>query len=647
MATPHEFECHSVHSWWSDSNSLGATIPLHTFAKPLAKFLHHRQVTALLAKNRDSPLSAELLDLLTVYLESKEISVATKTRILHELEIRAATEADANVIVKNNGLPALIFLLSSRDPNILGIVCNIFATLAVWSYLDAEGLSSYLFERMVYLSMHENPSVHRHSLNALGGFITLSEEAAQAIANAGILNIATTLLLHEDPNTLKQTCDILNNLSRYDSCKVILAGSVQNQFLNALVDLGAQFQNSVMAFLLSISAGSLSSAQAFATEFNLKWIREKLDWPSTSFLNFACRILGNIAQHDLLVEPIVQLAPCHRLVALLLHSEPDVATQAAYALSQICRVDAGMYSFSTALLDLLGSADDMLVASSCRLLGSLAQSEALNTAIARSSCCQYLVSLIGKSIFWDEPEWLDTLLKICSYPPGARAVAAAMIEPLSSPESFAPTILAQHCRVLVSLSRHLEADVASQAIHALSQICLVDIGMYSVFNVLAELLGSADDVVVASGCRLLGKLAQTEVLNTAIAKSAFCQHLVSLIGTSILQNKLPFTLSEISGHLPGAHAVANAMNEALSSPWLLAPTVLADHCCTLGYVASSSYEVANSVNFTPLLLLLWGEDLVVRSQYLVVRAQAIKMFRCILRGLSAQPVTSLRRAKTR
>ncbi|KAJ6500980.1 armadillo-type protein [Mycena sanguinolenta] len=447
MANPHEFECRSIHSWWSDSNSLGATIPLHTFAKPLAKFLHHRQVTALLAKNRDSPLSAELLDLLTVYLESKEISVATKTRILRELEIRAATEDDANIIHKNNGLPTLILLLSSSDPNILGIVCNIFATLAVWTYLDTEGLSSYLFERMVYLLMHENPSVRRHSLNALDRLITLSEEAAQAITNAGILNIATPLLLHKDPNTLKQTCNILSNLSRYDSCKVTLAGAVQSQLLIALVDLGAQFQNSVMAFLLSISAGSLSSAQAF-----------------------------------------------HRLVALLRHSEPDVATQAAYALSQICCVDAGMYSFSNALLDLLGSADDMLVASNCRLLGRLAQSEVLNTAIARSSCCQYLVSFIGTR-------------------------------------------------------------------------------------------------------------------------------------TSILQNELLFTLSEISSHLPGARAVANAMNEALSSPRFLAPTVLADHCRTLGYVASSSYEVANSVDFMPLLLLLWGEDL-------VVRGQCIELFRCILEGLS-------------
>ncbi|KAJ7906191.1 hypothetical protein B0H13DRAFT_2021508, partial [Mycena leptocephala] len=33
----------SVHSWWSDSNPTGATIPLHALAKPLMKRLYHRQ----------------------------------------------------------------------------------------------------------------------------------------------------------------------------------------------------------------------------------------------------------------------------------------------------------------------------------------------------------------------------------------------------------------------------------------------------------------------------------------------------------------------------------------------------------------------------------------------------------------------------
>ncbi|KAJ6500962.1 armadillo-type protein [Mycena sanguinolenta] len=351
MAKPHEFECHSVHSWWSDSNSLGATIPLHTFAKPLAKFLHNRQVTALLAKSRDSPLSAELLDLLTIYLESKEISVATKIHILHDLEIRAATQDDANIIVKKNGLPTLIFLLSSSDSKILELVCNVFGTLVLWTYPDAEALSSYAFERMIYLSMHENPSIRGYSLNALNRLVALSEAAAQTAASAGIIDITARLLLSRNRDILEQTYGILNNLARHDTLKVALAESAPYHLLIADIEY----------------------------EQSQIW-----------------------------------------------HSE-EVASHATYALSQICRVDVGIYSFSNVLLELLGSADDAVVASSCRLLGNLARSEVLNTAIAKSTCCQYLVSLIGTRTSILQNELSFTISEICSYPPGARAVADAII----------------------------------------------------------------------------------------------------------------------------------------------------------------------------------------------------------------------------
>ncbi|KAF7358956.1 hypothetical protein MSAN_01236000 [Mycena sanguinolenta] len=504
MVNPHELECRSIHSWWSDSNSLGATIPLHTFAKPLARLLHHRQVTALLAKNRDSALSAELLDLFTIYLESKEISVATKIDILRDLEIRAAREEDANIIFKNNGVPTLDFLLSSSDASILEIVCDIFGTLALWTYFDSGSLSAYPFERIVSLSMQENPSVRRCSLNAVNRLIAFSEEAAQAIANAGIISIVTRLLFHSEArDILEQAYDVLNNLARCDSLKETLARSIPYDVLIAAVDSfspRSPFQNSAMDFFLSISTGSLSSVQAFATKSNLKWLREKLDSPATSFISFACHILGNIAQHGSLAEHIVQLAPCHRLVSLTRHPENVVADMAAYVISQICRVDVGMYSVFNASQELLGSADDAVAASSCRLLGSLAKKEVLNTVIANSTCYYHLMSLMRHS---------------------ERDVAREA--------SYA---LSQICRVhLATLRGHSGRDFATQAAYSLSQICRVDIGMHSVSNVLLEPLGSADDEVVASGCRFLESLAESELLNTVIARSTCCQSLVSFIGT--------------------------------------------------------------------------------------------------------------------
>ncbi|KAJ6500942.1 hypothetical protein C8R45DRAFT_1092993 [Mycena sanguinolenta] len=166
------------------------------------------------------------------------VCLATKTpEILRDLEIRAATDDDATTIIKTNGLPTLTLLLSSNDSNILKIACAILGNLAVQPSLEAEILASCPFERIVSLSMHKNPSVRRHSLDALNRLISLSENAARAIANGDIMNIATDLLLHsEAQDILRQTCDVLNNLARYDSLKVILAGSVGHHFLMAAVE---------------------------------------------------------------------------------------------------------------------------------------------------------------------------------------------------------------------------------------------------------------------------------------------------------------------------------------------------------------------------------------------------------------------------
>jgi hypothetical protein len=58
----------SIRSWWSDSNSLGATIPLHTLSKPLLKYLYHRQALGIIVDSR-TPLSTDKIEVLTTYLE--------------------------------------------------------------------------------------------------------------------------------------------------------------------------------------------------------------------------------------------------------------------------------------------------------------------------------------------------------------------------------------------------------------------------------------------------------------------------------------------------------------------------------------------------------------------------------------------------
>ncbi|KAK7033775.1 hypothetical protein R3P38DRAFT_3498468 [Favolaschia claudopus] len=90
----------SVHSWWSDSNSIGPTISIHAVAKPLMRRMYHRQVRSFIKRNQDTPMTPELMEICLAYLSYKYISPATKSLILEELDgrVRLYSNRDAGLI---------------------------------------------------------------------------------------------------------------------------------------------------------------------------------------------------------------------------------------------------------------------------------------------------------------------------------------------------------------------------------------------------------------------------------------------------------------------------------------------------------------------------------------------------------------------
>jgi hypothetical protein len=59
----------SIFSWWSNSNPLlkGPTINLHAAAKPLMKFMFHRQALEFIRQNKGSPLLETTLEIYALY----------------------------------------------------------------------------------------------------------------------------------------------------------------------------------------------------------------------------------------------------------------------------------------------------------------------------------------------------------------------------------------------------------------------------------------------------------------------------------------------------------------------------------------------------------------------------------------------------
>ncbi|KAJ7267893.1 G-protein alpha subunit-domain-containing protein [Mycena rebaudengoi] len=110
----------SIRSWWSDSNPPGATISIHAAAKPLMRYLYHRQARELVRTNQGISLSQEVVETFASYLTHKYVSHETKALVLRNLAAKSDSKvaSDAPVIAKVLCGEDNIFSDLLRSPNI-------------------------------------------------------------------------------------------------------------------------------------------------------------------------------------------------------------------------------------------------------------------------------------------------------------------------------------------------------------------------------------------------------------------------------------------------------------------------------------------------------------------------------------------------
>ncbi|KAJ7191774.1 hypothetical protein GGX14DRAFT_480934, partial [Mycena pura] len=160
----------SVHSWWSDSNPLrvGATISLHTLAKPLMKQMYHRQARSLIAQRGLAPLSTEFVDTLLAYLVFKYIFPSTRALVLEYLDLRARkSEKEAQMLVDGYVLVCAVELLKSSHPGVLCCSCNILEGIARYHSLKRDVIELQSHLRLIPLLRHKSTVVEAASFSAL------------------------------------------------------------------------------------------------------------------------------------------------------------------------------------------------------------------------------------------------------------------------------------------------------------------------------------------------------------------------------------------------------------------------------------------------------------------------------------------------
>ncbi|KAJ6606920.1 armadillo-type protein [Mycena sp. CBHHK59/15] len=296
----------STQSWWSDSNPPGATIQLHTFAKPLMKRMYQQQISRLIAKNRGSPLSKDKVEVLMSYLGFKYIWASTKALILRDLAIRVS-KGEAREIVQGNGLPILVFLLDSSNPEIQVLACDILADIAYHRLLNT-AVERDLGPRLASLLEHNNLAVRKQAIYTLANINLWSEGAA--VEADTCLRLAA-LLWHDDMDIRQTAIYAMACISRWPG-----------------------------------GASAIVNAKA------LHRVRELLQSPDSMVQKRTCEILGKLGRHESLNAAILELEPCVHLVSLLRNGDKEVRKKARYALDSIAagseegaRVVAGMKPF--------------------------------------------------------------------------------------------------------------------------------------------------------------------------------------------------------------------------------------------------------------------------------------------------------------
>ncbi|KAJ7727377.1 hypothetical protein B0H16DRAFT_1894474 [Mycena metata] len=232
----------SIYSDWTDSRPPGATISIHALAKPLSRFLYHRQAADIIVKNAKPPLSVATVEVLSTYLTLKNISPSTRVLVLRHFSLRARNaREDAQVVLDSNLLGLVPELLRSSSPDILFATCNLLKSLgryremknkihsdlvsllnhrdpcvqksAVYA-LDALNLVETLLRHLITNKL--SPANRMYTLHVLHVRVGKDEQHARLIVECSSLkNCFSMLLQSPDPRILEHTCRILLNLLKY------------------------------------------------------------------------------------------------------------------------------------------------------------------------------------------------------------------------------------------------------------------------------------------------------------------------------------------------------------------------------------------------------------------------------------------------
>ncbi|KAF8192725.1 armadillo-type protein [Mycena galopus ATCC 62051] len=619
----------SIYSWWSDSNPglKGPTINLHAAAKPLSRFLYHRQALDIIRKNCGSPLSAATLETYSSYFPWNYVSWSTKAAILSDLADRSTSEAEARAVVDSPVFPHVAQMLGSPNAGVRISSCRLLQSLLSQASIAPAVLELKPCEQLLSILRDKRPGVIREAGSVLYE-ISKSVHGAQAIVNAKATDISV-LLESPNPVTLQWTCSLVGRLASHDS-----VASATVNFIAQIVSLLGNEDSSIIqraGFALFEIARSEDRAQAIAnakaTDISMLF---KSPHPET--LRQTCALVGRLASHDSVAPATVNFIV--QIVSLLGNNNSGIIQQAGVALFEIARSEdraqAIVNAKATDISMLLKSPIPETLQWTCNLVGRLASHDSV--APATVNFIVQIVSLLGNNDSGIIQQAGVALFEIARSEDRAQAIANAMATDISMllksphPETLRQTCalvgrLASHDSVapatvnfivqIVSLLGNNNSGIIQQAGVALFEIARSEDRAQAIANAKATdismLLKSPHPETLQQTCALVGRLASHD--SVAPATVNFIVQIVSLLGNNdsgIIQ-QAGVALFEIARSEDRAQAIANAraadISVLLESP---NPETLRQTCALVGRLARHDSVAPATMNFIVQIVSLLG-----------------------------------------
>ncbi|KAJ7880296.1 hypothetical protein B0H14DRAFT_1571852 [Mycena olivaceomarginata] len=211
----------SIHSWWSDSNSLlvyGPTINLHAAAKPLMRLMYHRQALNIIRNNLGVPLTTTMLETYSSYFPWDYVSWGTKAAILSELADRVkSSEVEARAIVDSLVFRHILSMLGSPDPRTRRSSCSLLGNLTSRKSTASAVLKLEPCKQLVsLLSDIKHADVIREATYTLSQIAHLVD-GAKGVVDAKAVAYVLPLFRSSDSYTRRYAYELAGHLASHES----------------------------------------------------------------------------------------------------------------------------------------------------------------------------------------------------------------------------------------------------------------------------------------------------------------------------------------------------------------------------------------------------------------------------------------------